>query len=185
MHFLIDGHNLIAQMPGIDLSDADDEAQLVQRLRSFAASKRGQHILVVFDHGVYGHPHQLNGYGVTCYFAKSPQDADTQLIRRLRTLERPHEWTLVSSDRMVVDVALERRVKVISSHEFAERLSAPPPRRSGAPTSEKPERRLSEAEVAEWMQIFGLPPDGEPDLPEPPPPPKVAPPKAKKKKPKR
>jgi len=33
MPYLIDGHNLIAQMPGFSLSDPDDEARLVLRLR--------------------------------------------------------------------------------------------------------------------------------------------------------
>src|SRR5262245_65721141 len=107
MHLLVDGHNLIAQMPGISLADADDEARLVLLLRGFAARKRGRRVLVVFDRGVYGHPQQLDGYGVTCYFAKSPQDADTQLIRRLRALKRPGEWMLVSSDRAVARVAAE------------------------------------------------------------------------------
>ena len=158
MHLLVDGHNLIGQLPNISLADADDEARLVLLLRGYAARKRGRQVLVVFDRGVYGHPLQLDGYGVTCYFAKSPQDADVQLIRRIRALKRPREWALVSSDRAVVRVAEECKVRVIGAREFAARLLAP-----AAPQTdrreEKPDVRLSDAEIAEWLQIFGQPPE--------------------------
>jgi predicted RNA-binding protein with PIN domain len=153
MHLLVDGHNLIGQVPGLSLADADDEARLVLLLRGYAARKRGRQIVVVFDRGVYGHPEQLNGYSVTCYFAKSPQDADTQLIRRLRALGRPREWALVSSDRQVARVAEECGVRVIGARQFAAQLYTPvAPER---PAAEKPEARLSPAEVEEWLRIFG------------------------------
>jgi uncharacterized protein len=158
MHLLVDGHNLIGQLPDISLADADDEARLVLLLRGYAARKRGRQVLVVFDRGVYGHPQQLNGYSVSCHFAKSPQDADTQLIRRIRALKRPGEWALVSSDRAVARVAEECKVRVIGAREFAARLLAP----AASPSDrreEKPDVRLSEAEIAEWLEIFGQPPD--------------------------
>jgi predicted RNA-binding protein with PIN domain len=178
MHLLVDGHNLIAQMPGISLADADDEARLVLLLRGFAARKRGRLVLVVFDRGVYGHPQQLDGYSVTCHFAKSPQDADTQLIRRLRTLKRPGEWMLVSSDRAVARVAEERGVRVIGARDFAAQLLAPTAPRANQP-EEKPERRLSEAEIAEWLAIFGQAPEDDGTTPSLPP---QLPPAPKKRK---
>ena len=158
MPLLVDGHNLIGQIPGIKLSDADDEGQLVVLLRRYSTAKRGRQVVVVFDHGVYGHPQKLDGYGITCHFARSPQDADAQLIKRLRALKRPRDWTLVTSDREVVRVAEECGVKVMSSQEFAHQLLAVPAR-STAPLSEKPDRQLSEAEIAEWMEIFRNRPD--------------------------
>ncbi len=39
MQFLIDGHNLIARMPDIDLADPDDEAKLVARLKRWASAE--------------------------------------------------------------------------------------------------------------------------------------------------
>jgi uncharacterized protein len=155
MHLLVDGHNLIGQVPGLNLADADDEARLVLLLRGYATRKRGRQVVVVFDRGVYGHPQKLDGYGVICHFAKSPQDADAQLIRRMRTLGRPREWTLVSSDKQVTRVAEECGVRVIGAREFAAQLHAP----AAAPPApaEKPEARLSPAEVEEWLRIFGEP----------------------------
>jgi predicted RNA-binding protein with PIN domain len=160
MHLLVDGHNLIGQVPGLSLADADDEGQLVLLLRGYATRKRGRQVVVVFDRGVYGHPQQLDGYGVSCHFAKSPQDADVQLIRRLRALHRPREWALVSSDRQVVRVAEECGVRVIGAREFAAQLHAPAA--APRPPAEKPEARLSPAEVEEWLRIFGEPASEEP-----------------------
>ena len=37
MPVLIDGHNLIAKLPGIHLDDPDDEERLVERLRRYQA----------------------------------------------------------------------------------------------------------------------------------------------------
>ena len=153
MPLLVDGHNLIGQVTGLSLADADDEAQLVLLLRRYSTAKRGRQVIVVFDRGVYGHPQQLNGYGITCYFARSPQDADTELIKRLRAIQRPREWTLVTSDQAIVRVAAERGVRVIGAHEFAHQLQAGPIRTAAAP-EEKRDVRLSDAEVEEWLEFF-------------------------------
>jgi len=180
MHLLVDGHNLIGQMPNINLADPDDEARLVMLLRGYAARKRGRKVVVVFDHGVYGHPQRLDGYGVTCHFAKSPQDADTQLIRRIRALRRAGEWALISSDRRVTSVADEQGVRVIGAREFAERLRAPASP-AKAP-SEKPDAPLSDAEIDEWLQIFGEPGDDHPLTEIDPPPPQTSPKKHKRRR---
>lgn len=153
MPLLIDGHNLIGQTPGISLSDANDEAQLVMLLRRYATAKRNRNVIVVFDHGVYGHPQTLDGYGVSCYFAHSPRDADQELIRRIKKLARPKDWTVVTSDRQIARAAAERGVKVIESQRFAALLSAPAPH--AAPEEKPRDVQLSEAEVEEWLALFG------------------------------
>lgn len=158
MPMLIDGHNLIGQIPGLSLSDPDDEGDLVMLLRRYTTARRGRKVVVVFDHGVYGHPQRLDGYGVSCYFARSPQDADAQLIRRIRALKRPREWTLVTSDRQVARVAVEYGVRVISAHEFARQLTAPA-QPAPAALDERRDVRLSEAEIEEWLRLFGEPPE--------------------------
>ncbi len=154
MNLLIDGHNLIGQTPGIGLDDPDDEAKLVLLLRSYAARHRQSQLIVVFDHGVYGHPQQLNGYGVSCYFARSPQDADTQIIKRIQALKNPRSWALVSADRVLVQAARGRGVHVIDSRLFGQQLGTPRPT-SSAQTPEKREQPLSESEMREWLRLFG------------------------------
>ncbi len=161
MNVLVDGHNLIGQMPGINLSDEDDEAKLVRHLRSYATANRKRSVIVVFDRGVYGHPQSLNGYGVTCHFARSPQDADTQLIRRINMITRPSEWRVITSDREVARAAKDRGIRVTSSAEFAKELLAPAKARvPGIEAGEKPrDVRLSQAEINEWLRVFGEEPE--------------------------
>jgi predicted RNA-binding protein with PIN domain len=157
MPLLIDGHNLIGQIPGLSLADPDDEGDLVMLLRRYTTAQRGRKVVVVFDHGVYGHPQTLDGYGVSCYFARSPQDADAQLIKRIRALKRPRDWTLVTSDRQIARAAEEHGVRVISSHVFARQLLAPA--RPAATQEEQRDIRLSEAEIEKWLRLFGEEPD--------------------------
>ncbi len=156
MPLLIDGHNLIAQMPGLHLSDADDEAQLVLLLRKYAALRRGRTIVVVFDRGVYGHPQRLDGYGVTCVFARSPQDADAHLIRRIQAITRPREWTVVTADRQIAQAAIARGVRVVDSRAFARTLlqSATSSRRRQRTDAEKPEQ-AEHSDIEEWLRLFG------------------------------
>ncbi len=155
MPILIDGHNLIGQLPDIDLSDPDDEAKLVTKLRRYAARKRKRRIVVVFDSGVYGHPQNLNGYGVETRFVKPPQNADQELIRQIRAIRRREEWLVVTSDRAVASEARARGIQVISAQEFARRLQALDQPRVNA-RNKLADRPLSKAEVEEWLRFFGV-----------------------------
>jgi hypothetical protein len=162
MRYLIDGHNLIGQMPGINLSDADDEAQLVLLLRRYANARRGRTVLVVFDRGVYGHLQRLDGYGVTCRFARSLQDADAQLVRQIQSVSRPREWTVVTSDRSIARVAQDCDIRVISAQSFADQLRAldqPRPGQVTAPGEKPRDTHLSAAEIDEWLRLFGAEPE--------------------------
>jgi hypothetical protein len=154
MPILIDGHNLIGQMPHLHLSASDDEAQLVMLLRRYATSKPGRRVVVVFDSGVYGHPDNLNGYNVECYFAKSPRDADQELIRRIRAIRRRGQWQVVTSDRAVAGEAQVRGIRVVSSQAFARKLQAlvQPSATLEDKSGEKPVR---EHDIEEWLRLFG------------------------------
>lgn len=179
MPILIDGHNLIGHLPTISLADEDDEAQLVLLLRKYAAQKRGRRVVVIFDRGNYGHPLQLNGYGVECHFTYSPQDADRELIRRIRAIKRAGSWQVVTSDRAVAGEARANNIVVIPSHQFADRLLARPQSQSYGNSSEPIESHkehiLTPQEIEEWLRIFGATDEiGKPDerrSKAPPPPP--------------
>lgn len=162
MPILIDGHNLIGQIEHLRLSDPDDEAQLVLLLRSYAQRKRGRRVVVVFDHGVYGHPDNLNGYGVECHFAKSPKDADRELIRRIRAIRQKDRWRVVSSDRAVAGEARAHGITVMSSRSFAHDLMNPESDRECTWKRDKDKddelykhRPPSQHEVEEWLRLFG------------------------------
>lgn len=154
MPYLIDGHNLIGQMPTIRLDDPDDEAKLVMVLQRFAM-RRQVSVSVVFDRGHYGRQ-TLGGSGVNVRFARSPSDADAMITSFLNHVSRPAEWVLVSSDREIVAVAAAVGARVITSHEFAGilvEMDAPRPfdsERAQAHAHVRPEQ------VDEWLDLFGV-----------------------------
>lgn len=162
MPFLIDGHNLIAALPDIELDDPDDEAKLVLKLRAWAGHERRK-ATIVFDGGVTGGlSRTLSGGGLEVVFAAREHTiADRIIMERLRRLRDAPNWTVVSSDHEVLDAARRAGARVLTSQEFAARLAPAPP----AP-HEKPER-VAPAEVTEWLKVFG---DAAEPAPQKPPP---------------
>lgn len=169
---LIDGHNLIGQMPDLSLADPDDEQKLVVLLRKYAA-RRSARVIVVFDSGLPGgRSNELSGGGVTAVFAGSHTNADRVLMERIRELKKPGEWIVVSSDREVQLAAARRHLIVWSSQDFLKRLTPPPVKDKASPV----EPPVNQTDVAEWLRIFGDVPQDE--APAPPPPPRASTPPA-------
>jgi predicted RNA-binding protein with PIN domain len=149
---LIDGHNLIGQTPGLSLADPHDEQKLIVMLRQYAARKNAR-ISVVFDSGnPGGKSKELSGGNVTATFAGSHTNADRVLMERIRELKKSGDWVVVSSDREVQQAALQRKMTVWSSAEFARKLGASPQREIEPP--EPKDSGLTQAEVDEWLKVF-------------------------------
>jgi predicted RNA-binding protein with PIN domain len=154
MHFLIDGHNLIAALPDISLEDPEDEAKLVLLLRSWTAAGARRQVTIVFDGGLPGGTARtLSSSVVRVIFASSGIPADNLLISRIRQVRNPAEYTLVSSDRAVTTVARARGMPHTTSQDFAQRLLRAPEQHDGPSVDEKPE--LAEEEIADWLKLFG------------------------------
>jgi uncharacterized protein len=161
MHYLIDGHNLIGAMADISLDDPDDEARLVMQLRSWAAAARQRRVTVIFDSGQPGGlERQLSRGHLKVIFAPPGRTADDLLISRARRVQPPQAYAMVSSDRQVRAAALARKMRVYTAAEFAQKLAehrtAPQP---AQPLQASAEPLLSEAEVDEWLAVFGPPPE--------------------------
>jgi len=155
MPILIDGHNLIGRLPDLRLDDPDDEAKLVLRLRAYAARTR-KRITVVFDQGLPGgEAPQLSGAGVKVVFASAGRSADGVLRERIRRDSDPRGLLVVTSDVGVAAAAQARGARVMRSEEFAAQLVAP-----AADAADGRETTLSEAEVEEWLRLFGAPTAG-------------------------
>ena len=151
MPYLIDGHNLIAQMTDISLDDPDDEARLLSRLRSFCAQK-GKKVYVYFDCKAPGAEDPPSTGGLTVRFVKSPRTADDAILAHLRRLGREaHNWTVVSSDREIQQVAKHAGARVLASSDFASLLA---PSENIAEDPEKPAPPSSREEVAIWERLF-------------------------------
>jgi predicted RNA-binding protein with PIN domain len=154
--YLIDGHNLIAQMPDLSLDDPNDEVKLVLRLRQFAGRKR-QSITVVFDHGLPGGGSSgLSTGPVKVIFADSHSNADRIIMERIREAKTPTNIKLVTSDGEIRRAGEARRAEVISSQDFVLMLLKPPPgaRKKKPPSDKREDVRLSKDEVKEWMRVF-------------------------------
>jgi predicted RNA-binding protein with PIN domain len=155
MPYVIDGHNLIATIPGISLSDLDDEQALIQVLARFARETR-RSITVYFDRGTLL-PHQGSSpAGVKTHFIRPPRTADDALRAHIKRLGREApNWTVVSSDGEVRQAAQQAGARVLDSQTFAARLSNPVEPQANA---EKPEPSLRPEDIEAWEQLF-LSPD--------------------------
>lgn len=151
--YLIDGHNLIGQLPDISLDDPNDEALLVQKLTGFAA-RTGKKITVVFDAGLPGGPSRMSTGSVKVLFASSPGIADKLILDRIRATRDPGNWTVVSSDRVVLDAAKRRGMRATPSADFAREMATPPPKPADD-DDKPPERPLPPDELDEWLRLFG------------------------------
>lgn len=152
MKYLIDGHNLIGKLEGISLSDPDDEAALMSRLRRYAA-RTGDHLTVFFDGGLPGGPSRdLSSGRVKVIFAPAGQPADPLIIQRIRRIQDRQGIVIISSDRAILEAAARHRVLAQKSEAFAAQLeTSPPAERPPDPRQVPP----SGKEVEAWLQEFG------------------------------
>ncbi len=156
MHYLIDGHNLIARMPDISLADPDDEVQLILRLRSWAARSRKRQVTLFFDGGIPGGKDvRLSTPQVRVIFASVGQTADALLIKGINKVKNPPEFLLVTSDQQIIAAANGRKMPHLTSDKFAAQLATQWQETPPGPTITDDDPVISEAEVADWLATFG------------------------------
>jgi len=93
---------------------------------------------------------------VTCHFATSPQDADAVIIRKMRQFPKTHDWSLVSNDRRIIDVALQLGVRHTSNQMFIQHMLRITNTKAEY-HDEKPEVPLSPNEIEAWRIAMNLP----------------------------
>ncbi len=182
MQYLIDGHNLIGKMPDISLSDPDDEVQLILRLRSWTAVSPKRRVTVYFDGGIPGGKNiNLSSSQVKVIFASQGKTADSLIIAHLNRVKNPPEYLLVTSDQEIIKAATKQKISHMRADKFAQYMDEEWQERIPAPTvTDDDDRELSDAEVNEWLNIFGpvdekalrsrpkiTPPNRKPPEPEP------------------
>ena len=115
MPIIIDGHNLIPKINGINLSDLDDEMALIEILINYANIHRKK-IEVYFDDGAIGCEGSQQFGRVIAFFVRSNITADQAIINRLKNInDSAHNWIVVSSDRWIQKNARQIGAKIISS----------------------------------------------------------------------
>jgi predicted RNA-binding protein with PIN domain len=149
MPILIDGHNLIGQLPMLSFEDPDDEEKLARLLSSYRA-RTGKAITVVFDPGgAVVLPRQRQLGGVKIVFAPHGSNADRVIINRVQRLRNPNEWLVVTSDRELSDNVERLGARVQSAEAFASDLAGP----AGAAPDWR-ESPPSADEVDGWLALF-------------------------------
>ncbi len=154
MAYLIDGHNLIGQLPDISLTDPDDEAKLVLKLLSFAARTK-KRIVVIFDGGLPGGKSPASTHTVEVVFATARSTADAVIKERIQRTRDPGQWIVVSNDREVLAAARARKMATLTSAEFVAQINRPPARNAKRRDSgEAADVYVSPAEVEAWLKLF-------------------------------
>ncbi|MEZ4770919.1 MAG: NYN domain-containing protein [Caldilineales bacterium] len=125
MATIIDGHNLIGTglVAGVQLGDADDEQQLVQRLRAYAAARKSD-LIVVFDSGLGPAPAgNLSDNRVQVRFAPPGVEADEVILQIVRASKQPATVTVVTGDRKLGGLVRAEGGQVRSATAFARQLT--------------------------------------------------------------
>ena len=151
MTYIIDGHNLIPKIPGLNLSDPDDENQLIHILQRFCRLRRAKAI-VYFDQAPPGMSGGKNFGSVRANYVRQGRTADDAIIEKLRKMgRRARNVTVVSSDRQVQQAARAVHAKVMTSDAFAGEWDT---LISEEPSLDPRVQPLSEQELAEWEALF-------------------------------
>lgn len=154
---IVDGHNLIPKIPGLSLTDVDDENQLIQMLQEYCRLRRVE-IECYFDKAPQGHP-RIQRYGqVVAKFARPGKTADDEIKAQLSRLERrAREYTVVSSDNSIQAAARAARARVLTSDEFSRDLQAV--FRQGSTKEKTSAETVSSEELDMWLKAFGADPN--------------------------
>ncbi len=117
---IIDGHNLIPKVPGIRLSDPDDESKLIQKIGEYCRLSRTRADLF-FDGAPAGTgPRSRHGL-VNVHHVKVGITADDAIIHHLRREgSNARNILVVSSDNRVKTEVRALHAEVMNSEQFAQ-----------------------------------------------------------------
>lgn len=153
MPYIIDGHNLIPRIPGLNLASVDDEVQLIELVQEFCRLRRKQ-AEIYFDNAPPGQPRARHYGQVLARFVRQGRTADDAIRARLSRLGAgARNWTVVSSDQQVLLAARAARAQSITSDDFA-RLLIDTLRQGEAAAGGQTDGALSADDVQEWLDLF-------------------------------
>jgi hypothetical protein len=153
MRYLIDGHNLIPNIPGLHLKLLDDEQRLIHLLKGFCRKQRDQ-AEIYFDNASPGQERKQSHGAVTAHFVRQGQTADDAIRRRLISLGRSaRNWTVVSSDHRIQAAAREVGARIVRVEVFARQIFLAQNVQE-ADADKSVDHPLKEKEIEEWLEIF-------------------------------
>lgn len=149
---VIDGHNLIPKVPGIRLSDPDDENKLIRMIGEYCRLSRTRAELF-FDGAPAGSaPRSRHGL-VNVHHVKVGTTADDAIIRHLRNEGvKARNILVVSSDNRVKSESRALHAEVLNSEQFVQTMLNT--LNSPAVTESKRELPPSAEEVDEMLELM-------------------------------
>ena len=153
MPYIIDGHNLIPHIPGLNLSNLDDEDSLISLLQVFSRETRKK-VEVFFDRANPGHAGTYSRGTIVAHFIHRGQTADMAIITRLKKIGKAApNWIVVTSDNQILGEARSMHFRCLTSQEFSNEMIS---LQNEIPTNPNPDDKiLKNKEIEEWLKIFG------------------------------
>lgn len=155
MTLVIDGHNLIPKVPGLHLTDLDDEPRLIHLVQEYCRLRRNNAELF-FDGALPGMPAGSGGGLVHVHSVRKGLTADQAIIDFLTAKGKSAKnYTLVSSDRRIQAEARSLGSPTLSSDQFAADLVNTLSR--VVDEKKVQSKPLSDEEVKDWLDLFNNP----------------------------
>lgn len=156
MAYIVDGNNVMGQIPGWHRDKSKSRRQLLEKLAAFASVERAR-VTVVFDGGADNEvPEGSAFHGVKVLYAERGSDADSRIESLVKRSLDPRGLTIVTSDRHLAFLVRPSGAAVIRSGEFRSRMER---RLESIPAPEDGEQ-FEVSDVTAWLRYFGsLPQD--------------------------
>jgi len=156
-HYIIDGYNLIHNIPrfrnSLDSSLEHARNMLISFTRSYLSSHKVK-TTIVFDGDEIGYieNHPLATSRLKVIYSKPPEKADP-LIKRLisRTINKKSLF-VVSADNDLIQFSKKHGARTLSPEEFYHRASKHPNQQQ---LDQKYNSQVSKDEVDNWLKLFG------------------------------
>ncbi len=122
MHLLIDGYNLLHQTPWAGREWRAAREALLRALALYQI-RSGHDVTVIFDgkKGGWSTEQRTAEHGVLVCYTRRETEADDVIRREIA--REPHRYLVVTSDRAVATSCKTYGAQVVTSEEFAARLS--------------------------------------------------------------
>lgn len=157
MPFIIDGHNLLyaIQKEG-ELYEPVSDVGMCNLLASYF-NRISENAQVIFD-GT-GPPDKSafdNISNLEVIFSGLRSDADTVIEDKIKASTAPKRLVVVSSDRRIATAARKRKVKLLKSPAFWERVQKRLNRKERPKEPRAKRDGLTESETQQWVKFFDL-----------------------------
>lgn len=155
---IIDGYNMIHRVPALrrflEVSLERAREELGFHLKSYLAHHK-INIVLVFDgaHPSIGSESTNRNDSFKVLFSKFPFKADPVIKDMIQKEEKKKSLTIVTDDADIIRYAQSQDVKFLSPGTFYARLEKRFIRKE---LNNKYDQDMSEEELLEWLQIFGV-----------------------------